>query len=412
MNKSMLVNGKNTLDSNEKLDLFLNSIFQNKNSSTNPLKDILKLEVPIESTFVAIELITKVLKDQIKTDHGQALIDSLKNLLELEKYKEEVEENKICYLEKSIKKHWNIQSDLDKSRIVWPNPDLGHNSLYDSLPQYPAKKFITKDMTIGSAGSCFASEIAKWLMNSKFNYLVTEQSPRSEEIKASAQWGLIFNSSSFRLLIEKSLLDRKIPKLLWSAPRDGSTVYLDPFREDISFSSQQEFEDNYYLHRQAAKEALINSDVFVITLGMNEVWYLRNTDIAFSRCPWRVSSTLVEKRVLTVQENLDELNKMYSIWKEFNPNLKLIVTVSPVPIHATFRGKDNHVVTANCHSKSTLRVVAESFCQSHEDAWYFPSYESVMYCTENPWLSDHRHVSKHAVNKVMQLFSNMFISES
>lgn len=103
---------------------------------------------------------------------------------------------------------------------------------------------------------------------------------------------------------------------------------------------------------------------------------------------------------------------MRTIWKQFNPDLKLIITVSPVPFHATFRGSDNHVVSANCHSKSMLRVVAEEFSKRHPDVWYFPSYESVMYCTKNPWGEDKRHVSEEAVQKVMTLFSRMFLSDS
>ena len=399
------------MDNKEKLDLLFQSIFLKSNPLILHLKDQVQKKLPLKTSHLAVIQITQILKEWIDLKEGPELLQTLQCLLTLETYKQEVEENKICYLEKSYKQHWNIESDLSKARITWPNPDLGQQGLYEILPQFPASKFLTKDMTIGSAGSCFAAEIAKWLLSHNFNYLVTESNKDSNEVKASALWGLMFNTSSFRMLIEKSLLNREIPKILWTAPRDGKTVYLDPFREDIVFDSQEEFEENYTLHQQAAKEALIKSQVFVITLGMNEVWYLRNTDYAFSRCPWRISSSLVEKKVLSVQENLDELEKMYTIWKQFNPKLKLIVTVSPIPIHASFRGKDNHVVSANCHSKSTLRVVAESFSQAHKDVWYFPSYESVMYCTENAWLSDQRHVSRKTVEKVMQLFSNMFIKE-
>jgi hypothetical protein len=82
-----------------------------------------------------------------------------------------------------------------------------------------------------------------------------------------------------------------------------------------------------------------------------------------------------------------------------------------VPLHATFRAADTHVITANCHSKSTLRVAAEAFAARHPGVYYFPSYETVLHCTRNPWQADQRHVSAEAVDNVMSLFRRMFVAD-
>lgn len=142
---------------------------------------------------------------------------------------------------------------------------------------------------------------------------------------------------------------------------------------------------------------------------MNEVWYLTADGTPISRCPWALAPHLVEKRVLTVEDNVRELQKMLDIWRSFNPGLKLIVTVSPVPLHATFRADENHVIAANHHSKSVLRVAAEKFCNANPSVYYFPSFEQVMYCTREPWSPDQRHVSRAAVDGVMALFDEMFV---
>ena len=101
---------------------------------------------------------------------------------------------------------------------------------------------------------------------------------------------------------------------------------------------------------------------------------------------------------------------MTAVWRAHNPEVKFIVSVSPVPLHATFQGTRKHVVVANCHAKATLRVVAEEFCRTTPGAYYFPSYESVMYCTDAAWEPDLRHVSRAAVDKVMALFDQMFVA--
>jgi hypothetical protein len=122
-----------------------------------------------------------------------------------------------------------------------------------------------------------------------------------------------------------------------------------------------------------------------------------------------LSSSLVERRVLTVDDNVRELERMLTLWRHHNPQLKLIVSVSPVPMLATFRGADMHVAAATGHSKSTLRLAAEAFAQRQRDVYYFPSFEKVMYCTRDPWDQDQRHVARHTVDGVMRLFDTMFV---
>lgn len=291
----------------------LRSVFSDRNEVVQELEQSLFDSLPVESTQKIMLQITSIIENWIKCEEGLKKIRAIEAYLELEKHKELVREIRVCYSAKSYKNGWNTESDIDKSRVVWPIPVLGDPDLPEIFPQYPAEKFITKETPIGSAGSCFASEIAKWLSGKDYNYIVTETDGDSlgENCSgvASALWGLMYNISSFRMLVEKSLLGREVPKIFWSIRKNDQKVILDPFREDISFFSQEAFEEDYYRHRKAAKEALTKAKVFILTFGMNEVWYLKNTDIPFSRCPWRISSSLVEKKVLTLEENLQELEK-------------------------------------------------------------------------------------------------------
>lgn len=311
---------------------------------------------------------------------------------------------------------YSTESGSAAATIIWPDPTDKKNprSLFQELPFAKAMPLIDRDTPIGSAGSCFAMEIAHRLQADGFNYVVTEPYIHTERgfSNSCARWGTIFNTPSFRQLVEFALLNKQRPKLLWSLHRDGVRHVYDPFREDIEFGSEEEFLASYEAHRAAAKEALLRAKVFVLTLGMNEVWSFKNGGEVCSRAPWRIASYLVRKKVLTVEENLKELQTMLDLWRSFNPDLKLIVSVSPVPLHATFRSKDHHVIAANCHSKSTLRVVAEEFVARNKGVYYFPSYEAVMYCTESAWTADQRHVSAEAVANVMRLFNKTFVTGS
>lgn len=327
-------------------------------------------------------------------------------------HKREVAENKRAYLP---------AGRSNPNAVFWPDPSVSGNnrSLFSELPVAKRTPIIDKNSKIVSAGSCFATEIAHYLIDNGYNYLVTEDSGGREakyeildmdsQVNASAAWGIIFNTPSFRQLVEKAFDQRELPRIVWSQPHKGENLFFDPFRENVAFRSLADYEENYPLHVAAARRAFEEMDVFIITLGLNEVWSFAADGSVFSRSPWRAAPSLIRRNILTVEENVDDLLKMADILRRFNPKVKIICTVSPVPLHATFRADDQHVVVANTHSKAVLRVAAEEFVRRCPGAYYFPSYEIVTVSTESPWAPDQRHVSRAAVEKVMAAFVDMYV---
>jgi hypothetical protein len=318
---------------------------------------------------------------------------------------------------------YSAQGRSKPEALFWPNPADANRprSLREELPFVNRHPLVTRKTAIASAGSCFAAEIAHWLQEQGFNYVVKEPSVapdgtycyRGYESRpyaaGSAAWGIHFNTPSFLQLVEKAFGYRRPAKILWTSKSlAGKDVYCDPFREEIEFPSIDAFEQNYDKHIAAARAVFMEAEVFIVTLGLNEVWYFKPDGSVFSRSPWRTAPNLVEHRVLTVQENVDALQRMYDILLEHNPRLKLIVSLSPVPLHATFLGDHKHIIEANTHSKSVLRVAAEEFCNANRDAYYFPSFEMVTTCLKDPWQKDERHVSADAVARVMHMFQEMY----
>ena len=314
------------------------------------------------------------------------------------------------------KKAYTVANQTKVESGWWPDPSDPRNqrSLFSELPFRRRFKFIDRSTAVVSAGSCFASEIAYALQREGLNYIITEHNSQGRLMAqpsdgslsdSSAAWGDIFNTPSFRQLVESAFGLRKLPRILWQL----GDYFLDPFREDIKFASVAEYEANYDNHIAASRTALEKAEVFIITLGLNEVWYFKMDQSVFSRSPWRIAPSFVEHRTLSVAENIAELQLMLEILRDHNPTVKVIVTVSPVPLHATFLHETYHVVEANMHSKAILRVAAQEFVESNREVYYFPSFELVTYGFENPWTTDHRHVSPTAVSRIMEMFREMFV---
>ena len=309
--------------------------------------------------------------------------------------------------------------------VFWPNPKRGGKGLFDILPVVENLGLVGPETPIGSAGSCFAMEIAYALQRRGFNYVVTEKEDDiptgvmmgdydadNPYARFPANWGLLFNTPSFAHLAEKAFGERALPRLLIAVPGpDGRTLYADPYREGVYFASPEAYEANYDRHTNAVREALLRSRVFVITLGLNECWEFIPDGSVLSRNPLdRDFLSLVRPRVLTVEENVAAVQRFIDVVRGHNRDFTVIVSVSPVPFLATTRADSHHVVTANAHSKAVLRVAAEEeVVRSNRDVHYFPSYETVTECTSEPWDSDQRHVSRDAVSRVMALFDAMFV---
>ena len=87
-----------------------------------------------------------------------------------------------------------------------------------------------------------------------------------------------------------------------------------------------------------------------------------------------------------------------------NPRVKVILTVSPVPLVAT--AEDAHVLVATTLSKSVLRVAAGAVASRESDVAYFPSFEIITgpQARGRYFAKDLRSVTEEGVDRVMALF--------
>lgn len=108
----------------------------------------------------------------------------------------------------------------------------------------------------------------------------------------------------------------------------------------------------------------------------------------------------IKKTEQTLAQALKDLIVIHELLQRNNPDVQLIISVSPIPLFATFR-KDMDVISANVVSKATLRIAADNFVQQHQNVHYFPSFEFITQILSNPYQKDNRHVSQAAIQEVI-----------
>ena len=157
------------------------------------------------------------------------------------------------------------------------------------------------------------------------------------------------------------------------------------------------------------------ADVVVVTLGLVEAWFDNLTGLWLNGAPSlrlaRAHPGRYVFRATSVFENMAWLEEVRAALKRLSPGVKMVVTVSPVPMDTTFSLKDSAV--AHVVSKARLRVAADEFVSRHEDVDYFPSFEMVSLAPHALAFSDdHIHPNDATVGAVVRHFVKTFIPDA
>jgi GSCFA family len=417
MQSNILLTDNLQIKNVEQLNYLLSVIFHDDPDYVTKIQNTIHEADPqfrqINSVIEVVRVLKQSFKDSLNWDGFIPPLDA-KHLLQLTSF----EETAVI-----SQQRYSNQSKPRQNSVFWPNPAHSKHpsSRFNVLPYVQKHPLIDKNTPIGSAGSCFAIEIARALQEQEFNYVITERADDTstgvfvDNYTAGDQYahgsfnsGIQFNTMNFRHLAEKAFGSRDFKRLVVEQKStSGHTYYMDPYREDIFFTSEQAYADDYHKHRNAIREALSQCEVFILTPGLNECWELKDGTV-MARNPRLATYPYAKHKTLTVAENVENLEFFFNTVKQHNPNFKLILSLSPVPFLATGRAETHHVIEANCHSKATLRVAIDEVVQNNADIYYLPSYEYVSYCSQKPWMEDDRHVQRDTVRQIIQMFSEIF----
>jgi len=213
---------------------------------------------------------------------------------------------------------------------------------------------ISHSSKVVSLGSCFAQTIGSKMQAAKFEVLVNP-------------FGTLFHPLNLA-----DLLKQAIPAAPMNSAgiveREGVFVHYGA-HSDVKGASRAELEDNYTRQMLALHHSLKEATHLVLTLGT--AWIYQHKEFGRVANCHKQSAVLFEKKLSSLDELVPELESVLKKLLQQNPNLKIILTLSPV--RHTKEG-----ISENQLSKSLLRVLCAQLEQQLEAVTYFPAYEILV----------------------------------
>lgn len=260
----------------------------------------------------------------------------------------------------------------------------------------PGRVLITAQTKVLAFGSCFAEYFVKFLSEWGYNRW---QLPAERHSHAGENL-LIALPDTFENIFVIAQQFR------WAFQEFTPKAKLWFTKDKREFEATEE-------RREKVRRSFEEGDVFVITLGLSEVWF----DQFENEPMWRtVPARLYEPgryvcRSATVAETLQVFHELHRLVDRYLPQKQFIFTLSPIPLVATFR--DQSAITANHSSKAILRAALDEFIGTTAIAisgryHYFPSYELVLQLFEHPFLPDNRHIRPEVIRSVLNVFSRLY----
>ena len=310
--------------------------------------------------------------------------------------------------------------NLRRSRTsLWPDDRLPGERLIGvtKVELKPSFQFTKADRIL-TLGSCFAREMETRLVSLGFDAPLARVSVPVEERNTKMQNDVLI----------KYTIESMENELRWAAGEPqpppeklflevGDGLWHDP---QLLHSAPPMTMERLMARRAIVHEAMSEfrtCKVVIITLGLAEAWFDLETGIYLNTAPPALAMKRYPGRfrldVLSHDDILASLERVREVLvKHGPPDVKMLITVSPVPFKATFSGDD--AITANCYSKSVQRAAAWAFAHRHEGVDYFPSYEIVtMTSRELAYERDNAHVTltlvKNITDNVLRAYAGIQI---
>lgn len=189
--------------------------------------------------------------------------------------------------------------------------------------------------------------------------------------------------------------------------KENSIIFQDPFRREVFAKTKEGIMNLSKKINICVKNGLNKANVFIITLGLIEIFKCKITGKIFNQYPGYMgagyNSKSAEFHRMDYNEVRKDLEQIILFLKKINSSNKIIFSVSPVPLQLTFSKDD--IFVANIYSKSTLRAAVESVINIKDGIYYFPSYELATNLGSDFFQErDLRHAKKELVSQFMEIF--------
>lgn len=255
-----------------------------------------------------------------------------------------------------------------------------------TIPAFPWK--IDYSSKLLSVGSCFSTQLSDYLSKHLFQI-------------SNNPYGTLYNPISIlrSLNYSKEDFDNSILK------RDGLYVsYLS--HSDVRGEDSKTLINTLNDIALSLKEEINHLDVLILTWGSAKIYQLKDSNLITANCH-KVPQKEFNSRLLTENEIIEEFDTLYQEIFKKNPDLKILLSVSPVRYLS-----DGFAM--NSLSKSVLIKASHELVKKYANVFYFPSYEILL-----DDLRDYRyfeadliHPNAIAVEYVMNKFEETFLEES
>ena len=286
--------------------------------------------------------------------------------------------------------------DRDGARYL-PYPDVQHS------PKFT----ISRSDKILTIGSCFARNIERALKQLDLNVL------------SSYVPGMVGDDNISNKYTSRSILSDLKMALSDHVPTDEElcrTIYVNDkgMARNLAFGGAGSVKGDVFaevlnssrkFYENLAK--LRDADVVILTFGLIETWYDTTNEIYLNIPP---SMGEIKKEpgrfalhVLSYEDVRADMTEIFSLIREKGKaGVQILATVSPVPLHNTFRDQD--CLQANSYSKAVQRAALEEVLGKFDNVHYFPSYEMVALAAPSvAWVDDDfRHVRPETVDRIMR----------
>lgn len=213
---------------------------------------------------------------------------------------------------------------------------------------------ISHQSKVLSMGSCFAQAIGQKMLDAKFDVLVNP-------------FGTIFHPQNLADLLDHALFNDPL-ETDGILERDGLFLHYST-HSDLVGKTREELTQTYQTQIQLTRSYLEKGTHLILTLGT--AWIYEHESFGrVANCHkqpqklFKKSLSKLEDMEMGLWSVLDNFSRVY-------PNLKIILTVSPVR-HI----KDG--IPENQLSKSLLRVLCANLERRMASVSYFPAYEIMM----------------------------------
>lgn len=226
-----------------------------------------------------------------------------------------------------------------RTRIDIPKPDLS----------------ISHKSHIMMMGSCFIENIGKLLIENKFDVNLNP-------------FGILYNPLSISRAL-KFIIERK--RFAETDIFEHKGLYHSFWHHGV-FSNVDKADCLSGINESVDKAAndLHNADVLFITFGTAYVFSLKEQNMIVGNCH-KLPASDFDRYRLSVEDIVNEWERLIKEIREINPLLQIIFTVSPIR-HLKDGAHENQL------SKSILLLAIDKICESADGLSYFPSYEIVL----------------------------------